>query len=85
MKRLIIALRRYAMSEEYIVSYAIADLGSIGSKGKLDFYFQTINSKEDEFHHIIMTDIPKRVSSNDIDNAIKTISNAVRELEKKGE
>ena len=84
MKRLIIALRRYAMSEEYIVSYAIADLGSIGSKGKLDFYFQTINSKEDEFHHIIMTDIPKRVSSNDIDNAIKTIYNTVRELEKRG-
>ena len=85
MKRLIKELRRYALFEEYIVSYAIADLGSIGSKGKLDFYFQTINSKEDEFHHIIMTDIPKRISSNDIDNAIKTISNAVRELEKKGE
>lgn len=32
-----------------------------------------------------MTDIPKRVSSNDIDNAIKTIYNKVRELEKKGE
>lgn len=85
MKKLISALKRYALFEDYIVSYAIDDLGSIGSKGKLDFYFQTINSKEDEFHHIIMTDIPKRVSSNDIDNAIKTISNTLRELEKRDE
>lgn len=85
MKKLISALRRYALFDKYIVGYAIVDLGSIGSKGKLDFYFQTINSKEGKFHHIIMTDIPKRVSNADIDNAIKTISNTVRELEKRGE
>lgn len=85
MKKLISALKRYALFEDYIVSYAIDDLGSTGSKGKLDFYFQTINSKEGDFHHIIMSDIPKRLSSNDIDNAIKTISNTLRELEKKGE
>lgn len=41
--------------------------------------------EEEEFHHITITDIPKRVSDNDIDNAIKTIYNKVRELEKKGE
>lgn len=84
MKRLIKALRRYGLFEEYIVSYAIDDLGSIGSKGKLDFYFQTRNSKEEEFHHMMITDIPKRISNSDIDNVIKTIYNKVRELEKRG-
>lgn len=82
MKRLIKELKRYTMFEEYITTYGF---DVFESKRKIDFYFQTINSKEDEFHHIIMTDIPKRVSSNDIDNAIKTISNTVRELEKRGE
>lgn len=82
MKRLIRALKRYALLEEYIVSYGFDDLGS---KDTLDFYFQTRNSKEEEYHHMTMRDIPKRVSDNDIDNAIKTIYNKVRELEKRGE
>lgn len=82
MNRLIRALKRYALLEEYIVSYGFDDFGS---KDKLDFYFQTRNSKEGEYHHMMITDIPKRVSDNDIDNAIKTIYNKVRELEKRGE
>lgn len=82
MKKLIRALKRYALLEEYIGSY-VFDVSE--SKNKLEFYFQTRNSKEEEFHHITMTDIPKRISSNDIDNAIKTIYNTVRELEKRGE
>lgn len=82
MKRLIIALKRYALLEEYIVSYGFDDFGS---KDKLDFYFQTRNSEEEELHHMTITDIPKRVSNNDIDNVVKTIYNKVRELEKRGE
>ena len=82
MKRLIRALKRYALCEDYIISYGFDDLGS---KDTLDFYFQTRNSKEEEYHHMTITDIPKRVSDNDIDNAIKTIYNKVRELEKRGE
>ena len=81
MKKLIRALKRYALFEEYITSYGF---DVFESKRKIDFYFQTRNSKEEEFHHITMTDIPKRISSNDIDNAIKTIYNKVRELEKRG-
>ena len=56
------------MSEEYIENYGF---NVSESKDTLDFYFQTINSKEEEFHRTTLTDIPKRVSSNDIDNAIK--------------
>lgn len=82
MKKLIRALKRYALLEEYIRSYGF-DVSE--SKDTLDFYFQTINSKEEEFHRMTLTDIPKRVSSNDIDNAIKTIYNKIRELEKRGE
>lgn len=82
MNRLIRALKRYALLEEYIVSYGFDDFGS---KDKLDFYFQTRNSKEEGIHHMTITDIPKRVSDNDIDNAIKIIYNKVRELEKRGE
>ena len=82
MKRLIRKLKRYALLEEYITRYGFDDFGS---KDKLDFYFQTRNSKEGEFHRMTLTDIPKRVSSNDIDNAIKTIYNKIRELEKRGE
>lgn len=82
MNRLIRSLKRYALLEEYIVSYGFDDFGS---KDKLDFYFQTRNSKDEEYHHMTMTDIQKRVSDNDIDNAIKTIYNKVRELEKRGE
>lgn len=81
MNRLIKEIKRYVLFEEYIVSYGF---DVFESKRKIDFYFQTRNSKEEEFHHITMTDIPKRASSNDIDNAIKTIYNKVRELEKKG-
>lgn len=82
MKKLIRALKRYALFEEYIVSFSFDDLGS---KDKLDFYFHTINSKEGEFHHMTLTDIPKRVSSNDIDRVIKALYNKIRELEKRGE
>ena len=82
MERLIRALKRYALFDEYIGSYGF-DVPE--SKGKLDFYFQTRNSKEEEFHHMTITDIPKRISNSDIDNAIKTIYNKVRELEKRGE
>ena len=82
MKRLIRALKRYALFEEYIVSYGFDDFGS---RDKLDFYFQTRNSNEGDFHLVTISDIPKRVSDNDIDNAIKTIYNKVRELEKRGE
>lgn len=82
MERLIRALKRYALFEEYIGSYGF-DVHE--SKDTLDFYFQTINSKEEEFHRMTLTDIPKRVSNGDIDNAIKTIYNKVRELEKRGE
>lgn len=82
MKRLIRELKRYALLEEHIISYGFDDFGS---KDKLDFYFQTRNSKEEEYHHMTITGIPKRVSDNDIDNAIKIIYNKVRELEKRGE
>lgn len=82
MKRLIKEIKRFALLDEYIVSYGFDDFGS---KDKLDFYFQTRNSKEEEFHHMTITDIPKKISSADIDNALKTIYNKVRELEKKGE
>ena len=82
MKRLIRALKRYALLEEYIASYGFDDFGS---KDKLDFYFQTRNCKEEEFHHMTITDIPKRVTDNDIENTIKELYNKVRELEKRGE
>ena len=82
MKRLIRALKRYALFEDYITKYIWLLCFYLH---KLDFYFQTRNSKEEGFHHMTMTDIPKRVSDNDIDNAIKTIYNKVRELEKRGE
>ena len=82
MKKLIRELKRYALFEEYIGSYGF-DVSE--SKNKLEFYFQTRNSKEEEFHRITITDIPKRVSAADIDNAIKTIYNKIRELEKRGE
>lgn len=82
MKRLIKLLKRYVLSEEYIRSYTF---NASESKDTLDFYFQTINSKEDEFHHMTLTDIPKRVSSNDIGRVIKALYNKVRELEKRGE
>ena len=82
MKRLIRALKRYALFEDYITSYGFDDFGS---KDKLDFYFQTRNTNDEEYHHVKLRNIPKRVSDNDIDNAIKTICNKVRELEKRGE
>lgn len=82
MKKLIRAIIRYTLFEEYITTYGF---DVFESKRKIDFYFQTRNSKEEEFHYITMTDIPKRISSNDIDNTIKTIYNTVRELEKRGE
>lgn len=82
MNRVIKRIKRYALFEEYIISYGF---DVFESKRKIDFYFQTRNSKEEEFHHITITDIPKRIRSNDIDNAIKTIYNKVRELEKRGE
>ena len=82
MKRLIRALKRYALFEDYIISYGFDDFGS---KDKLDFYFQTRNAKEGDFHHVTMRNIPKRVSENDIDTAIEIIYNKIRELEKRGE
>ena len=81
MKRLIRALKRYASREEYIVSYTIDVLRS---KDKLDFYFQTINSKEDYVHQMAVTHIPKRVDKAYIDRVIKALYNEVRELEKRG-
>lgn len=80
MKRLIRALKRYALFEDYITSYGFDDFGS---KDKLDFYFQTRNSNK-EYHHVTMRNIPKRVSD-DIDTAIEIVYNKVRELEKRGE
>ena len=82
MKRLIRELKRYALLEEYIVSYGFDDFGS---KDKLDFYFQTRNTNEEECHHMTITDIPKRVTDNDIENTIKELYNKVRELEKRRE
>ena len=82
MRRLIGELKRYTLFEEYIVSYGYDDFGS---KDKLDFYFQTRNSKEGEFHHMTITDIPNHVSNNYIDNELIKIYNKVRELEKRGE
>ena len=44
MKRLIRPLKRYALLEEYITSYGF---DVFESKRKIDFYFQTRNSKEE--------------------------------------
>lgn len=82
MNRLIRALKKYALFEEYITTYGFDDFGS---KDKLDFYFQTRNSNDEECHHVTMRNIPKRVSDDDIDTAIEIIYNKVRELERRGE
>ena len=81
MRRLKRALFNYAMHEEYISEYGFDRTGLT----RCCFYFSTHNSKPNEYHRFIITDVLPLYSNDAIEEVIKEVNKKVRELEQKGE